>query len=103
MQYRLAGILRTRLYHAVSGKAKGGSAIKDLGCSMHELIMYLESKFEDGMTWDNYGKGGWHIDHILPLSSFDLIDNAQLQSACHYTNLQPMWELENLMKGAKIL
>ena len=55
------------------------------------------------MTWDNYGVYGWHIDHILPLSIFNLSDRTQLLKACHYTNLQPLWAEENLKRGAKII
>ena len=53
------------------------------------------------MNWKNYGFRGWHIDHIKPLSSFDLSDRNQLLEACHYTNLQPLWWYENLSKGVK--
>jgi hypothetical protein len=54
------------------------------------------------MTWDNYGQFGWHIDHIKPLSVFDLTDREQFLEACRYTNLQPMWWKENLSKGSKV-
>lgn len=101
-QYRLSCLLRTRLNKFVSGGIKSGSAVSDLGCSVHELKDHLESQFKEGMTWDNLGVGGWHIDHIVPLSSFDLTDREQLLEACHYTNLQPLWAEENLRKGNKI-
>jgi hypothetical protein len=65
------------------------------------FLKYLESKFQSGMTWENYGKNGWHIDHIRPLSSFNLIDDKQLKLACHYTNLQPLWAKDNLVKSNK--
>ena len=61
----------------------------------------LESKFQSGMTWDNWALDGWHIDHIKPLASFDLTDRNQLLEACNYTNLQPLWAKDNLSKGAK--
>jgi hypothetical protein len=61
----------------------------------------LESKFQEGMTWDNWSRTGWHIDHILPLDNFDLADPEQLRRACHYTNLQPLWAKDNLSKGSK--
>ena len=91
--------LRTRLYNALKNNYKTGSAINDLGCSIKELMVYLESKFQSGMTWANKGK--WHIDHIIPLSNFDLTDKKQLRKACHYSNLQPLWAIDNLKKGSK--
>jgi hypothetical protein len=54
------------------------------------------------MTWDNWAKHGWHIDHIRPLVSFDLTDESQLKEAMHYTNLQPLWAEDNHRKHAKI-
>jgi hypothetical protein len=61
--------------------------------------MHLESKFQYGMNWDNWSFEGWHIDHIVPLASFDLTDRKQLLLACHYTNLQPLWAIDNFSKG----
>ncbi|MEM4726061.1 MAG: hypothetical protein QXG63_03905 [Nitrososphaerales archaeon] len=78
--------------------SKRSSSVKDLGCSLEEFKRYLESKFQPGMTWNNYGKNGWHIDHIKPLCSFDLTDTEQVKLACHYTNLQPLWWSDNLSK-----
>ncbi len=100
IQYRLARNLRTRLRSAVKRNYRSGSAVRDLGCSIGELKGHLGKLFNDGMTWDNYGV--WHVDHILPLSSFDLTDREQLLKACHYTNLQPLWAEENLRKSNKI-
>lgn len=70
-------------------------------CSFEELKAYIESKFLPDMTWENRGLYGWHIDHIIPLSVFDLTDETQIYKACHYTNLQPMWAKDNLAKGNK--
>jgi hypothetical protein len=98
--FRLAETLRSRMYQRIK-KDKAGSSIDDLGCSIPELKQYLESKFEPGMSWSNWSKTGWHIDHIRPLASFDLTDPEQFKQACHYTNLQPMWAKDNLSKGAK--
>lgn len=102
IQLRLSENLRKRLYSALKNNQKVGSAIKDLGCSIGEFKIYMESKFKSGMTWDNYGFRGWHIDHIMPLSSFDLTNYEQVKKACNYSNLQPLWAKENLRKGAKI-
>lgn len=99
IQFRISSILRSRLKQAIKNNFKIGSAIKDLGCSITELKSYLESKFLIGMSWDNYGLEGWHIDHIKPLSAFDLSDRKQILEACHYTNLQPLWAKDNLSKS----
>lgn len=96
--YRLSTNLRSRLYKAIRGYSKDVSAVKDLDCSIEQLKKHIESQFREGMTWDNYGTRGWHIDHILPLSSFNLSDTHQAKKACHYTNLQPLWWYENLKK-----
>ena len=97
--YRLTQLLRNRLYQAISGRARPASAVRDLGCTVDELKAHLEKQFRPGMTWNNWGREGWHIDHIKPLVKFDLADRTQLLQACHYTNLQPLWATENLSKG----
>jgi len=102
INYKLKCRLRHRLRMALKGNFKSGSAVDDLGCSIPELKVYLESKFQTGMTWDNWSDVGWHIDHIKPLASFDLTDRKQFLEACHYTNLQPLWSDENLSKGKKL-
>jgi hypothetical protein len=98
---RLKNNLRSRISKIVSGTVKQGSAIVDLDCSIEEFKLYMESQFQFGMTWDNYGHKTWHIDHVRPLSSFDLLDPKQLKAACNYKNLQPLWAKDNLMKGGK--
>jgi hypothetical protein len=103
IQYKLSRRLRNRLNKALKSNKKTGSAVKDLGCTINEFKTYLESKFQSGMTWDNWSREGWHIDHIKPLASFDLTDREQLLIACHYTNLQPLWAKDNLIKSAKII
>jgi hypothetical protein len=89
--------LRQRLCAAIRHKSKKGSAVRDLGCTIEELKQHLESQFGPGMSWENYGK--WHIDHIIPLSSFDLSKRDELLKACHYTNLQPLWAKDNIKKS----
>lgn len=70
-----------------------------VGCTPESLREHLESGFYDGMTWDNYGER--HIDHKIPLSSGN--NEEELYKLCHFTNLQPMWAVENIKKGSKIL
>ena len=99
VQFKIALNLRRRLYMAVKGLHKSGLAVRELGCSIPEFKAYMEALFHEGMTWDNWSKGGWHIDHKKPLSRFDLTDPEQVREACHYTNLQPMWSIDNCSKG----
>lgn len=74
-----------------------------VGCSIAFLRDYLKSLFKDGMSWDNYGnkKGQWSIDHIIPCCSFDLSDPVQQKLCFHYSNLQPLWHIDNLKKGKR--
>lgn len=102
LQYRLSLNLRRRLSLAIKGKFRGGSAVRDLGCSIPELITYLEKKFQSGMSWENWSMKGWHIDHIIPLNAFDLTKSSEIKKACHYTNLQPLWAKKNIAKSNKI-
>ncbi len=94
--FKLKLLLRIRLYKAIKGNYKTGSAVKLLGCTVQELKNYLESKFSVGMNWNNHGL--WHIDHVKPLASFDLTNLDEMKLACHYTNLQPLWAKDNQEK-----
>ena len=82
---------------------KTQTTVELIGCAPEFLKKHLESQFTEGMTWENYGYRGWHIDHIIPCSSFDLSDEDQLKQCCHYTNLQPLWWIDNIKKSNKIL
>jgi hypothetical protein len=103
LNFRLRKLLRTRLLQSIRTDQKKGSAVSDLGCSIEEFKRHLESKFYTNtrtgevMSWDNIGE--WHLDHVLPLASFDLADRDQFLKACYYTNIQPLWKEENLKKS----
>lgn len=73
-----------------------------IGCDIEHLIKHLESQFRDGMSWDNYGIKGWHIDHIIPCNAFNLWNPEEQKKCFHYTNLQPLWASENLAKSDRI-
>ena len=99
---RIAKNLRSRLRLAVlrSGGSNSDSTMNLTGCTRAQLLSHLELKFTRGMSLSNYGK--WHIDHIVPCSRFDL-RNADEQRKCfHFTNLQPLWELDNISKGGSL-
>jgi hypothetical protein len=101
--FKIMDNMRSRIssalsYHKIS---KTKRTIKLLGCSYKEFWIHLEKQFTKGMTRENYGKHGWHIDHIIPLSSAKNIK--ELEKLFHYTNTQPLWAKDNLSKGDKIL
>jgi hypothetical protein len=102
-EWKLRKTLRSRFLQAIKQGYKKSSCLKLLGCSIQEFKLYIESKFKVGMTWDNHGVFGWHIDHILPCISFDLTDYEQQKKCFHYSNMQPLWYQENTSKGSKIL
>lgn len=101
--YKLRRNLRSRLNMAIKVEYKSGSAVQDLGCTIPELKIHLENQFTEGMSWGNWCRDGWHIDHKIPLASFDLTNREELLRAVHYTNLQPLWGRENESKGNKLL
>lgn len=72
-----------------------------IGCTPQQLIAHIEKQFQPGMTWENWGVHGWHIDHRIPLDSGKTLE--EVEKLCHYTNLQPMWAEENRKKSNKIL
>jgi hypothetical protein len=105
--YRIVVNMRTRMGHALrkyNDFKKDFKTLDILGCTIEELIKHLEAQFKDRMSWENYGFGNdkWNIDHIIPCSSFDLTDPEQQKKCFHYTNLQPLWQLDNISKGAKV-
>lgn len=102
-QFHIRKNIRDRMRAAMNGRSKSKHTMELLGCSIAELKIHLETQFTDGMSWDNYGKKGWHIDHILPCASFDLTDPEQQKICFHYTNLQPLWAQDNYKKRDKIL
>jgi hypothetical protein len=98
VQYRLRLALRTRLNIAIKHGSRAGSAVRDLGCTIAAFKIWIEAQFEPGMSWDNWGRDTWHLDHIKPLADFDLTDRTQFLTACHYTNMRPLWAEDNLAR-----
>lgn len=95
--FRACSNARNRIFKLISGNQEYSTSI---GCSQKELKAYIESKFQPGMTWANYGK--WEIDHIYPLSKAHKVSAQKFAEACHYTNLQPLWSYQNKSKGATV-
>jgi hypothetical protein len=99
--YKVRDNISRRIRSAINNGYKSKKTLELLGCSIEELKKYLEKQFREGMSWKNYGLYGWHIDHIIPCSSFDLTNIDQQKICFHYTNLQPLWAKDNLSKGNK--
>tara|TARA_R110000868_G_scaffold329315_1_gene590182 strand:+ start:171 stop:800 length:630 start_codon:yes stop_codon:yes gene_type:complete len=99
-------ILKRRLRDSIRrcfkyiGTVKNRRSEETLGCSIEFFKEYIESKFTDGMTWDNNSFYGWHLDHIIPLDSAKVEEDVIRLS--HYTNFQPLWALDNLKKSNKL-
>ncbi len=100
-QFRVTTLLRNRVRLALRGLRKSAATLELLGCSVGALRGHLEAQFRPGMTWENYGPV-WHMDHVRPCASFNLADPMEQKVCFHYTNLQPLFAEENILKGAKI-
>lgn len=102
--YWIAVRLRARLREALKSRGirKNNRTMELIGCTTEHLRQHLERQFRDGMTWENRGYRGWHIDHIIPCAAFDLSNPDHQRQCFHWTNLQPLWEADNKSKGAKI-
>ena len=104
--FRLRMNLSNRLSQATkaNGTKKSARTVALLGCSIPSLRMHLERQFQRGMTWENYGYGAdkWHVDHIAPCSSFDLSDPEQQRQCFHFSNLRPLWQVDNFQKNDRL-
>jgi hypothetical protein len=98
--FKLQRLYRSKLNKILSTK-KTEKTFEIIGCSPQFLKEYIENQFQEGMTWDNHGLFGWHIDHIIPLSSAKTEE--EIYKLCHYSNLQPLWAKENLKKSNKLI
>jgi len=98
---KIKNSLRSRINQLLNKKYKNPRTLELVGCDYEFLIKYIENKFTEGMSWDNYGYYGWHIDHIIPVSSVKTEED--IYKLYHYTNLQPLWAKDNLIKSDKIL
>lgn len=106
-QFRIKWNLRSNISNIMNRyvkrgyKHKGGSAVKDLGCTLAEFIKWIESQWLEGMSWGNYGnkKDQWSMDHIIMLQSVDLTNREEFIKVSHYTNIRPMWHVDNVKRN----
>lgn len=97
--FRLNHTIRNRIrsFLLIKNITKKNKTFNIVGCTPQYLKEHLENQFQSGMSWNNQGK--WHIDHIIPLSSAKTEE--ELYKLFHYTNLQPLWAIDNMKKGSK--
>ena len=98
---RLKVNLSRRIRHALNGVSKSKKTVKYLGIDREGFKKYIESKMCYGMTWDNYGKGGWVLDHIIPCKMFDLSIEQEADKCFNYMNMRPLWDKENSIKSSR--
>jgi len=97
INFKLKLRIKSRIFHSLFGKYISKSVLNLLGCSIKYLKQYLEQKFIQGMSWENYGKV-WEIDHIIPCSSFDLTNIEQQKECFNYKNLMPRFKTTEIAK-----
>lgn len=97
---KIASNMRSRIRQAIKNNTKFGKSLDLLGADIDTTRAYIESKFREGMTWDNHGE--WHIDHIIPCNFFDFSIEEHQLICFNYKNLQPMWASENFSKSDNI-
>ena len=97
---KIAQGFASRLYQMVGGSSRGARILGYLGCSREAFLRHLEGQFVEGMGWHN--RSEWHIDHILPVSSFDHTQEKEIRKCWHYSNLRPLWAALNLKKSKRL-
>ena len=104
IENRLHANVSRGIHHMLANAKAGRHWPEILGYTIEELKHHLESKFLPGMSWDNYGLHGWHIDHIIPKEFFEFnsAEDAEFQYCWSLNNLQPMWAEDNIRKSNKI-
>jgi len=102
LHYKIKDGMRKRIMRALKkdGGKKSKRTMKLVGCTVGQLKQYIEKKFKPGMSWEQ--RNSFHIDHIIPCASFDLTKLSEQKKCFHYTNLQPLYPIENIKKGAKL-
>ena len=100
---RIDDAFSANIRSALVGGKNGRKWEEVVGYTLDDLMRHLKRLFKTGMTWENYGRGGWHIDHKIPKSLFNYqtVDDIDFKRCWALRNLQPLWESENMKKGSK--
>lgn len=101
LEVKLKNALRSRINKSLKTNQKNTRTNEIVGCTIDELKTHIQNQFQEGMNWENWSQFGWHLDHIIPISSAN--NEEEMYKLCHYTNLQPLWWRDNLEKRDKII
>lgn len=96
--FKIKRNLRRRVHHVLKGHSKSAHTFELIGCDAEQFKAHIESLWVEGMSWDNYGPAGWHIDHIKECYTFDLTKEEQQRECFHYSNQRPLWAKDNLSR-----
>ena len=99
IQFKLSQNIRSRIWNALKNNYNEARTAELIGWSSPQLKKHIEFQFQGGMSWDNWNLKGWHIDHIIPCSAFDLSKPEEQLNCFNYINLQPLWAFDNISKG----
>lgn len=100
--FKLECRLRCRIRATLKGRRSDKGVTRLVGCTIEQARQHIESLFTDGMSWDAFMLGKIHLDHVKPVRAHDLNAPEGRVAAFHYTNLQPLWSLDNLRKSDKL-
>lgn len=100
--YKLYRLISGRILDVLNGRTKTDTTKYLLGCSINKFKKHIEAQWSKGMSWDNWSHDGWHLDHIISCSLFDLECEYQQKVAFHWSNYQPLWGSENMSKGNSV-
>lgn len=103
-KHHIASSISRSINHSLRTGKNGRSWETLVGYNCNDLMKHLEKQFAEGMSWDNYGKHGWHIDHKIPISAFNFEtpEHIDFKRCWALDNLQPMWAVENIQKYNKL-
>ena len=105
VSYILNRTMKDGIWSSLKGSKRGRKWTSLVPYTVNDLKRHLERQFQEGMSWDNYGKGKgkWNIDHKRSISSFRITDtdSAEFKECWSLNNLRPLWSLENSSKGRK--
>ena len=103
-KFRLNEIISNSIRVSLKGNKADRHWEELVGYTLDKLKKHFEKQFTEGMTWKNYGRGGWEIDHKIPVSVFNFTkpEHDDFLKCFALKNLQPLWAKDNLIKSNKL-